>query len=212
MVQRQDQPCAPVLAQPRPCSDPVLRPPCAAGGGRWGHPGGLHPRGHFVWLLARRRQYRRPAYYSYAAPEPDGLRDQPLSAGAWVESGSGSLAILPYEAVRTASNPKTTLLAFCQSAYEAGARLASWDTTSFESTWCPTPDHPRAGHHGWVGRRTSPASARWRRAIGRGARRGLGNAPPPELPPAPRTGRWRPGRWPSRACGAATRLARPGDR
>ena len=46
------------------------------------------------------------AYYSYAAPEPDGLRDQPLSAGAWVESGSGSLAILPYEAVRTASNPK----------------------------------------------------------------------------------------------------------
>jgi uncharacterized protein DUF5996 len=57
-----------------------------------------------------------------------------------VESGSGSLAILPYQAVRTASNAKTTLLAFCQSAYEAGARLAGWDTASFESTWCPTPD------------------------------------------------------------------------
>ena len=52
------------------------------------------------------------AYYSYTAPEPEGLRDQPLSAGAWVESGSGSLAILPYQAVRTASNAKTTLLAF----------------------------------------------------------------------------------------------------
>jgi Family of unknown function (DUF5996) len=80
------------------------------------------------------------AYYSYTAPEPDGLRGQPLSAGAWTASGSGSLAVLPYEAVRTARAPRTTLLAFCQSAYEAGARLAGWDTTSFTSTWCPTPD------------------------------------------------------------------------
>jgi hypothetical protein len=79
------------------------------------------------------------AYYSYTAPEPDGLRDQPLSAGTWTKSGSGLLAILPYETVRTAHDPKTTLLAFCQSAYEAGARLAGWDTTSFTSTWCPTP-------------------------------------------------------------------------
>ncbi len=79
------------------------------------------------------------AYYSYTAPEPDGLGDQPLPAGAWTDSGTGSLAILPYEAVRTARAPRTTLLAFCQSAYEAGARLAGWDTTSFESTWCPTP-------------------------------------------------------------------------
>jgi hypothetical protein len=80
------------------------------------------------------------AYYSYTAPEPAGLRDQPLSVGRWVESGSGSLAILPYEAVRTARDPKKALLAFCQSAYEAGARLASWDTSGFESTWCPTAD------------------------------------------------------------------------
>jgi len=79
------------------------------------------------------------AYYSYTAPEPQGLRDQPLSAGAWTESGAGSLAILPYETVRAARRPRTTLLAFCQSAYEAGAGLAGWDTTSFASTWCPTP-------------------------------------------------------------------------
>jgi len=80
------------------------------------------------------------AYYSYTAPEPQGLRDQPLPAGAWIESGSGSLAILPYETVRTAREPRTTLLAFCQSAYDAGARLAGWDTTSLTSTWCPTPE------------------------------------------------------------------------
>jgi hypothetical protein len=79
------------------------------------------------------------AYYSYTAPEPQGLRDQPLPIGSWIESGAGSLAVLPYEAVRTALKPRTTLLAFCQSAYETGARLAGWDTTSFESRWCPTP-------------------------------------------------------------------------
>jgi len=49
------------------------------------------------------------------------------------------LAILPYETVRTARDPRRGLLAFCQSAYEAGARLAAWDTASFESTWCPSP-------------------------------------------------------------------------
>ena len=83
------------------------------------------------------------AYYSYTAPEPEGLRDQPLAARRWIESGSGSLAILPYETVRTARDPRTTLLAFCQSAYEAGARLAGWDTTSFDSKWCPTPSQLR---------------------------------------------------------------------
>jgi Family of unknown function (DUF5996) len=86
------------------------------------------------------------AYYSYTAPEPAGLRDQPLSAGEWIESGSGLLALLPYEDVRTARAPRNTLLAFCQSAYEAGARLAGWDTSSFESTWCPTPDQLQQLH------------------------------------------------------------------
>jgi hypothetical protein len=83
------------------------------------------------------------AYYSYTAPEPDGLPDQPLAVGTWIEYGAGSLAIVPYETVRTARDPRTTLLAFCQSAYEAGARLAGWDTTSFTSNWCPTPDQLR---------------------------------------------------------------------
>ena len=73
------------------------------------------------------------AFYSYTAPEPDGLREQPLIGGAWRDTGNGSLAILPYEAVRTAADPRATLLAFLQSAYEAGARTAGWDTSSFES-------------------------------------------------------------------------------
>jgi hypothetical protein len=83
------------------------------------------------------------AYYSYTSPEPPGLRDQPLPVGSWTEFGSGSLAVLPYEDVRTSAAPRTTLLAFCQAAYEAGAGLAGWDTAGFESRWCPTPSQLR---------------------------------------------------------------------
>jgi uncharacterized protein DUF5996 len=70
---------------------------------------------------------REPAYYAYAAPEPAGLRERPLQpdAARWIEQGSGSLAVLPYEAVRTAADPRATLLAFLETAYEAGA--AKWD-------------------------------------------------------------------------------------
>ena len=81
------------------------------------------------------------AFYSYTAPEPPGLRDQPLAVGTWEPSGAASsLAILPYEEVRTSDNPRRTLLAFCESAYEAGARLAGWDTTAFTSNACPSPE------------------------------------------------------------------------
>jgi hypothetical protein len=83
------------------------------------------------------------AYYSYTVPEPAGLRDEPLSGGGWIQLGSGSLAILPYDTVRTARDPRTTLLAFCQSAYEAGARLAGWDTAAFESSWSPSEEQLR---------------------------------------------------------------------
>ena len=79
------------------------------------------------------------AYYSYTSPEPAGLDAEPLPFGAWVESGAGHLAVLPYETVRTARDPRATLLAFCQGGYEAGARLAGWDTSGFTSSWCPSP-------------------------------------------------------------------------
>jgi uncharacterized protein DUF5996 len=70
-------------------------------------------------------------FYSYTAPEPEGLRNAPLAGGEWTDSGSGSLAVLPYETVRTADDPKETLLGFLQSAYEAGARAAGWDLDAF---------------------------------------------------------------------------------
>jgi hypothetical protein len=84
---------------------------------------------------------REPAYYSYTFPEPEGLRERPLAPaqGHWTEQGSGSLAILPYEAVRTAPDPRQTLLEFLESAYEAGADAAGWDRVGLMSSWCPIP-------------------------------------------------------------------------
>jgi hypothetical protein len=76
------------------------------------------------------RNVREPAFYSYTAPEPTGLTDQPLrpEAASWQEGGT---ALLTYEAVRNSPSPHDTLLEFIQSAYEAGARTAGWDIEDF---------------------------------------------------------------------------------
>ncbi len=74
-----------------------------------------------------------PAFYSYTAPEPAGLPEHTLAGGgaAWQDTGSGSLAILPYDDVRAAADPDGTLLAFFESAYAAGAAAAGWDVAAF---------------------------------------------------------------------------------
>jgi hypothetical protein len=69
-----------------------------------------------------------PAFYSYTAPEPDGLRDHPLVPGAeWQDTGNGSLAILPYDAVREQRDPEDALVEFFRAAYVAGATASGWD-------------------------------------------------------------------------------------
>jgi hypothetical protein len=84
-------------------------------------------------------------YYSYTSPEPQALREQRLrpDAARWIESGSGSLAVLPYDEVRTANDPRRALLEFLESTYEAGAKLAGWDRLELQSAWCPTPPELR---------------------------------------------------------------------
>jgi hypothetical protein len=79
------------------------------------------------------------AFYSYTSPEPATLREQALSPAAahWVEQGSGSLALLPYDAVRSSADPKATLLGFLESAYQAGVRTADWDEDALRSSYCP---------------------------------------------------------------------------
>ncbi|MGY1709400.1 DUF5996 family protein [Geodermatophilus sp. SYSU D00758] len=82
-----------------------------------------------------------PAFYSYAAPEPPGLTDEPLrpEAARWVENRGGHLALLPYAAVRTAPDPRAAVLDFLESAYAAGARRAGWDLAALR---CPTAPEP----------------------------------------------------------------------
>jgi hypothetical protein len=76
------------------------------------------------------------AFYSYTTPEPAGLGDT-VSEGKIRPAETFYHAemkefFLPYDAVRNAASPETTLMDFCQTTYEAGANLAGWDRAALE--------------------------------------------------------------------------------
>jgi Family of unknown function (DUF5996) len=87
------------------------------------------------------RNTRFPAFYSYTAPEPEGLTKRRLEPGAarWTAANGGHLAVLPYEEVRASEDPQRDLLGFLESAYQAGAAAAKWPLDHFRSNWCPRP-------------------------------------------------------------------------
>ena len=93
-------------------------------------------------------RYPDPAFYAYTAPEPAGLADQPLQpAGAWWDPRNGShLAILGYDDARATPDPRTTVLEFYESAYQAGAQLAGWDIERLASPGGITDPHLRPHH------------------------------------------------------------------
>ena len=73
-----------------------------------------------------------PAFYSYTAPEPVGLADEPLTpeTARWAESNGAHLALLMYDDVRGVDDPQSDVLDFFESAYRAGAKRAGWDAAS----------------------------------------------------------------------------------
>lgn len=75
-----------------------------------------------------------PAFYSYTAPEPSGLADEPLSppAASWRESNGSHMALLMYEDVRTEDDPSKIILDFLESSYQAGAKGAGWNVQQFQ--------------------------------------------------------------------------------
>jgi hypothetical protein len=77
---------------------------------------------------------RAPAFYSYTAPEPQGLTQQQLrpDAASWQEARGSHRAMLMYDDLRLMDAPGDALLEFLQSAYEAGATTAGWDRTVVE--------------------------------------------------------------------------------
>jgi hypothetical protein len=82
-----------------------------------------------------------PAFYAYAYPEPLGFRDAAVGpAGAYYDENQGEF-LVPYDAVRTSSDPDTALLEFLQSAYVASADLGGWDRPALEPVEQPS-RHP----------------------------------------------------------------------
>jgi hypothetical protein len=72
------------------------------------------------------------AFYSYAYPVPDGFADAPVRPDAAFFARDLGEFVLPYDAVRTASNPDHALMGFLESTYEAAATLGHWDRAALE--------------------------------------------------------------------------------
>jgi hypothetical protein len=73
-----------------------------------------------------------PAFYAYAYPTPEGFKDYPIKPEAAYYHAELGEFILPYDAVRNAEDPDSTLMEFLQTTYEAAAILASWDREALE--------------------------------------------------------------------------------
>jgi hypothetical protein len=73
-----------------------------------------------------------PMFYSYAYPEPPGFRTTPVRPAEARFDEKLAEFVLPYEAVRRASDPEAALHAFLQSTYEAAADTAKWDRAALE--------------------------------------------------------------------------------
>ena len=58
--------------------------------------------------------FPQPAFYSYTAPEPAGLAEQPLQPqlARWVQQRGSHLAVLAYDEVRAQTDPKASVLDF----------------------------------------------------------------------------------------------------
>jgi hypothetical protein len=72
------------------------------------------------------------AFYSYAYPAPDGFAEARVKPDAAFFSKDLGEFVLPYDAVRTSPDPRTTLMDFLQSTYAAAADLAHWDRAALE--------------------------------------------------------------------------------
>lgn len=72
------------------------------------------------------------AFYSYAAPEPEGFKQHKMAPDQASYDAKLGEYILMYDAVRTAQSPSAALVDFCDSTYTAGADLAHWDRAALE--------------------------------------------------------------------------------
>jgi hypothetical protein len=73
-----------------------------------------------------------PAFYSYTAPQPQGLPEEQVRPAAAFWHKDLSEFILMYDDVRQAESPRAALMEFLESTYAAGAKRANWDRAALE--------------------------------------------------------------------------------
>ncbi|MEO1050975.1 MAG: DUF5996 family protein [Bacteroidota bacterium] len=73
-------------------------------------------------------QVRGAAFYCYTYPAPEGLDKEPLSPSyaQWIDSNGSPMATMMYDDLIQSEDPQADLMAFLESAYQAGAKLAKW--------------------------------------------------------------------------------------
>src|SRR5260370_41198301 len=77
-------------------------------------------------------EVKGPAFYSYAAPEPEGFAERKVRPSAAFYHPQMKEFLLMYDDVRTAPSPKTALMEFLQSTYDAAADSGNWDRKNLE--------------------------------------------------------------------------------
>ena len=75
-----------------------------------------------------------PAFYAYAAPEPEGFSQQPVRPAQALYHPQLKEFLLMYDDVRQATSPRAALLEFLQSTYDAGADTGKWNRKELEKT------------------------------------------------------------------------------
>jgi hypothetical protein len=78
------------------------------------------------------RRYRQAAFYAYSMPPPAGLEKEKVQPNAAHWDTQLGEFILNYDDVFAAGSPDDAILEFCQTAYEAGAKLAKWERKELE--------------------------------------------------------------------------------
>jgi len=73
-----------------------------------------------------------PMFYSYAYPMPDGFADCSVEPAAARFDQKLREFVLPYEAVRTSTDPECDLMRFLQLTYAGAADLAGWEREALE--------------------------------------------------------------------------------
>jgi hypothetical protein len=75
--------------------------------------------------------YGRAAFYSYAAPLPEGLDKTVLLGKGGCNANMGEFT-LDYADARDSKDPADTVLQFLQDTYSAAANLAKWDRATLD--------------------------------------------------------------------------------